>query len=124
MAMVGVVNGSQLAPNYIHQMNRVNSRNDFVMTTALSSQFWLSSCQKPDTHLYTASFLQRLLYQKTACACCLRMMRAGSCIVFLCKLVTMSGPRASCAVLFLPSYLMGLSCMYVYIYNTTKQQTI
>jgi len=51
------------------------------------------------------------------CACCLRMMRAGSCIVFLCNLVTMSGPRASCAVLFLPSYLMGLSCMYVYIYN-------
>jgi len=24
----------------------------------------------------------------------------------------MFGPRASCAVLFLPSYLMGLGCMY------------
>jgi len=88
----------------------------------LSSQFWLSSCQKARYSFVLLAFCRGLLYQKTACACCLRMMHAGSCIVFLCKLVIMSGPRASCAVLyFLPSWVLVV-CMCIRVY-TTKQQT-
>jgi len=30
-----------LAPNHVHQMNRVNSRNDFVMMTALKTLSWV-----------------------------------------------------------------------------------
>jgi len=55
------------------------------------------------------AFCRGLLCLKIARACCLRMMRSGSCMVFLYYLVTMFGRRASCAVLFLLSSLMGHS---------------
>jgi len=57
-----------------------------------------------------------LLYQKNSLCMLFANDARRQLHSVLCKLVTMSGPRASCAVLFLPSYLMGLSCMYMYVY--------
>ena len=56
------------------------------------------------------AFCRSLLCLKIAYACCLRMMRAGSYIVFLYNFVTIFKPHASYAMLFLLNSLISHSC--------------
>ena len=61
----------------------------------------------------TASFLQRFAVSEySLCMLFVNDARRQLCSV-LCKLETIFGPRASCAVLFLLSSLMGHSCCWL-----------
>ena len=56
------------------------------------------------------AFCRSLLCLKIAFACCLRMMRTSSYIIFLYNLVTVFKPHASYAILLLLNSLISRSC--------------
>jgi len=67
------------------------------------------------------AFCRGLLYQKTACACCLRVMRAGSCIVFYAIWRQYRTVRQLRSAVFAKLFDGSQLCVCVYIQLSNKQ---